>query len=148
MDSDNDEDINEDENILPSSDDSDEESEKDDNDEESEESESEDVSRVEEVKTNNIETKMSGLFMTTDVINPSEYTNLVGFRAQDISKGSPSTIDWKTLELTDAIDIAAEELKQRKFPYLLRRPIGVLKGGIMEFELVNPNELDLPIGMP
>lgn len=115
--------------------------------EEGEEEEDEELEepKIEHIQTNILPAKVNDISLTTDCLNMYEWTHLVGSRAEDISNGAAPMIDWKKLGLIDAMEIAEQELKQKKYPYKLRRPIGILKGGVMEFEDVDPNLLELPI---
>lgn len=50
-----------------------------------------------------------------------EKARVVGKRAMQISKGAPSLVDVGNLD--NPVDIALKELKDRKLPYIIRRPL-------------------------
>ncbi len=50
-----------------------------------------------------------------------EKARVVGKRAMQISKGAPSLVDVGNLD--NPVDIALKELKERKLPYIIRRPL-------------------------
>ena len=67
-------------------------------------------------------------------ITKYEYTKVIGIRAQELANGSPPFIDVTGMH--EVIDIAEEEFKQDKIPYILRRP---MPNG--EYEYFRLNEL-------
>ena len=50
-----------------------------------------------------------------------EKARVVGKRAMQISKGAPSLVDVGNLD--NPVDIALKELKEKKLPYIIRRPL-------------------------
>jgi len=52
-----------------------------------------------------------------------EKVMLVGTRAKQIANGSLTTIDVSTLKIVTPITIAEEELKQKKIPFMIERPM-------------------------
>jgi DNA-directed RNA polymerase subunit K/omega len=69
------------------------------------------------------------------------YTAVVSLRTKHISSGSPSFIDWKALNLTNAEDIAVEEIKQGKCPLKVRIPIGNKKEEWRVNEMIPPPDI-------
>jgi len=55
-----------------------------------------------------------------NLLTKFEKIRVITTRAEQIARGSPSTIQTK---LIDPIEIAEEELKQNKIPIIIRRPI-------------------------
>ena len=70
-----------------------------------------------------------------------EMVNLVGVRAEHIDKGAPVFVN--TDGLTNPIAIAIRELKERKFPLLLRRFITPSSSDSPIVEDWNPNEMEI-----
>jgi len=58
---------------------------------------------------------------TIPVLTKYEKTRVVGKRAMQISKGAPPLVDVGNLE--SPVDIALKELRERKIPYIIRRPL-------------------------
>lgn len=58
-----------------------------------------------------------------------EKVRIIGQRAEQISMGAPTEIDIQACNLTSALEIAEEELRQRKLPFKIRRtfPNGTYK---------------------
>lgn len=50
-----------------------------------------------------------------------ERARIIGKRAMQISKGAPPLVEVGNLE--NPVDIALKELKERKIPYIIRRPL-------------------------
>ena len=59
--------------------------------------------------------------ITTPYITKYERARILGVRATQISMNSPVMIE--TNGLTDPLEIALEEYKQKKIPLIIRRPI-------------------------
>ena len=57
------------------------------------------------------------------ILNKYEKTKVLGIRAAQISNGAKPLITVPK-HITDVLDIAMEELKQRKIPFILERKIG------------------------
>jgi DNA-directed RNA polymerase subunit K/omega len=107
----------------------------------------EDEPDVEKIDSHHLNIEVNQLTYTTDSMNMFEYCLLVGMRAQEIERGAPTYIDPIAEGLTEPLAIAESEMAQRKFPLWLRRPIGTKKNGALEYEDVNPNLIDLPLGV-
>ncbi len=79
---------------------------------------------------------------TLPLLNKYEKAKIIGIRAQQISMGSHIYID-NVKNLTNPLDIAEEELKQKLTPLLVRRTIIGKKGAIYEDwrieELIDPH---------
>jgi len=58
---------------------------------------------------------------TIPFLTKYEKARVIGKRAMQISKGSPPLVDVGTLE--NPIDIALKELRERKIPFIIRRPL-------------------------
>ena len=59
---------------------------------------------------------------TKPIMTKYERTKIIGIRAQQIASGAIPLIEVPP-GITDAIDIATSELKQRKTPFILKRQI-------------------------
>jgi DNA-directed RNA polymerase subunit K/omega len=57
------------------------------------------------------------------ILNKYEKTKVLGIRAAQLSNGAKPLITVPK-HITDVLDIASEELKQRKIPFILERKIG------------------------
>jgi len=66
-------------------------------------------------------------------ITKYEKTSLIGARATMLSEGAPPMIDLKNL--TDPIEIAEEEFRQRKIPLLIERKMH--NGTIVKLSIKN-----------
>jgi DNA-directed RNA polymerase I, II, and III subunit RPABC2 len=58
---------------------------------------------------------------TIPFLTKYEKARVIGKRAMQISKGSPPLVEVGNLE--NPIDIALKELKERKIPFIIRRPL-------------------------
>jgi len=58
---------------------------------------------------------------TIPFLTKYEKARIVGKRAMQISKGAPPLVEVGTLE--NPIDIALKELKEKKIPFIIRRPL-------------------------
>jgi len=58
---------------------------------------------------------------TIPFLTKYEKARIVGKRAEQISKGAPPLVEVGNLE--NPIDIAMKELRERKIPYIIRRPL-------------------------
>ena len=58
---------------------------------------------------------------TIPFLTKYEKARIIGKRAMQISKGSPPLVEVGNLE--NPIDIALKELKERKIPFIIRRPL-------------------------
>jgi DNA-directed RNA polymerase I, II, and III subunit RPABC2 len=65
---------------------------------------------------------------TLPFITKYEKTRIIGIRAQQLATGSIPLVSVKGF--TNTVDIALEELKQKKIPFIIKR---VLPDGVMEF---------------
>ncbi len=61
--------------------------------------------------------------VTDPILTKYEYTKILGMRAQQIANNSEPLIKV-TKDLDNPIDIAKEEIRQRKSPIILKRKIG------------------------
>ena len=61
--------------------------------------------------------------ITEPILTKYEYTKILGMRAQQIANNSEPLITV-TKDLNNPIDIAKEEIRQRKSPIILKRKIG------------------------
>jgi len=57
------------------------------------------------------------------ILNKYEKTKVLGIRAAQLSNGAKPLITVPK-HITDVLDIAGEELKQRKMPFIIERKIG------------------------
>lgn len=71
--------------------------------------------------------------ITTGTLTIFEMTRVIGTRAQEIAVGSRPLIEFN--ENMDPIEIATEELKQRKIPYIIRRLINPSGNKYEEFRV-------------
>ena len=69
------------------------------------------------------------LHKTISYLTKYEKTKIIGYRANQINNGSKPYITLKN-DVIDGYIIANEELKQKRIPYIIRRP---LVGGKVEF---------------
>ena len=60
------------------------------------------------------------LHTTSPILSKFEYARILGVRAKQINDGCPPLIET---ELVDGAAIALEELRQKKLPIIIRRPI-------------------------
>jgi len=58
-----------------------------------------------------------------NILNKYEKTKILGIRAAQISHGAKPLIDVPSY-MTNELDIATEELNQRKIPFILQRIVG------------------------
>tara|TARA_B110001469_G_scaffold120705_1_gene129459 strand:- start:517 stop:834 length:318 start_codon:yes stop_codon:yes gene_type:complete len=58
-----------------------------------------------------------------NILNKYEKTKVLGIRAAQISHGAKPLIDVPSY-MTNELDIATEELNQRKIPFILQRVVG------------------------
>jgi DNA-directed RNA polymerases I, II, and III subunit RPABC2 len=58
------------------------------------------------------------------IMTKYEYTKILGIRAQQIAMGAEPLIEV-TKDLDNVVDIAKEEIRQRKTPIILERKIGL-----------------------
>lgn len=61
--------------------------------------------------------------MEEDFINKYEITRILGERANQLSSGAPTLIDYKSLRLISAIEIAKKELEKGIIPLLVERTL-------------------------
>lgn len=73
---------------------------------------------------------------TSHRLSMAEKTNLIGIRASHIEKGAPIYVDIDNI--TDILDIAKKELREKKFPFLLERKINDF-----EVEYWDPNKMTI-----
>ena len=59
---------------------------------------------------------------TKPIMTKYEKTKIIGIRAQQIASGAPPLIDVPP-GITDVVDIAIKELKERKTPFILKRKV-------------------------
>ena len=62
-----------------------------------------------------------------------EYTKILGMRAQQITMGSNPLITI-TPDMKNAVEVAEEELRQRKTPYIVARKINTNKTDFWKIE--------------
>lgn len=107
----------------------------DDNEDDEDDSLDEDDDFTEEIISDKLSEKITLNFLTK-----YEKTKLIGIRAQQINKGAQPMIDISDIVPLTPINIAKEELKQRKIPFIINRH---LPGGKTEkwkiSKLVNLN---------
>lgn len=78
--------------------------------------------------------------LTSDAITTMEYVALIAQRVLQIQNGSELFIKKETIKYAqNAEEIAKEELKQGKFPLLIKRMIGTT-----HCEILDPNKMTLP----
>ena len=59
--------------------------------------------------------------ITIPFLTKYEKARIIGKRAMQLSKGSPPLVDVSGIE--NPVDIAIKELKERKIPFIIRRPL-------------------------
>ena len=62
-------------------------------------------------------------YKSKPILSKYEKTQLLGVRAEQIRNGAKPLIQVQK-HITDELDIAKEELKQRRTPFLIKRKIG------------------------
>jgi len=63
------------------------------------------------------------LHMSYPVLSKYEYTRIIGYRTEQLSKGAKPYIDIKNnMIIEDCFLIAQEEFKQGKLPFIIKRP--------------------------
>lgn len=72
------------------------------------------LENYEGIKKNNI---------SKPILNKYEKTKVLGIRAEQIRYGAKPLINVPK-HITDELDIAVEELKQRKIPFIIQRTVG------------------------
>lgn len=73
---------------------------------------------------------------TSHILQKAERTELLGIRAEHISRGAEPYVD--IINETDSLQIARKELREKKFPLLLKRSLNSF-----ESEVWNPNEMTI-----
>lgn len=76
---------------------------------------------------------------TSHILSKPEFCELISIRSNQIANGAEPTIDIEEKGFDNAQDIARDELRQRKFPLKIKRPINDTKS-----ELWSPNEMIIP----
>ncbi len=71
--------------------------------------------------------------ITTNKMSKYEYTKVLGMRAQQITMGADPLINV-TDDMKSAIEVAEEELRQRKTPYIIARKINSKKTDFWKIE--------------
>jgi DNA-directed RNA polymerase subunit K/omega len=71
--------------------------------------------------------------VTNNKMSKYEYTKVLGMRAQQITMGSKPLITV-TNDMNSAIEVAEEELRQRKTPYIIARKINNTKTDFWKIE--------------
>ena len=71
--------------------------------------------------------------ITSNKMSKYEYTKVLGMRAQQITMGSNPLINV-TNDMKSAIEVAEEELRQRKTPYIIARKINNKKTDFWKIE--------------
>lgn len=71
--------------------------------------------------------------VTNNKMSKYEYTKVLGMRAQQITMGSKPLINV-TNDMNSAIEVAEEELRQRKTPYIIARKINTTKTDFWKIE--------------
>ena len=71
--------------------------------------------------------------ITSNKMTKYEYTKVLGMRAQQITMGSNPLITI-TSDMKSAIEVAEEELRQRKTPYIVARKINSNKTDFWKIE--------------
>lgn len=66
-------------------------------------------------------------YMSKNIMSRYEKAKIIGLRLQQLAAGAEPTIDIKNFKGMNIRDIALEELKQRKLPFMILRnlPLGV-----------------------
>ena len=77
------------------------------------------MSKVKRDKQNNI---VDPFHKTTSILTKYERARILGQRAKQIDEGASPMIDVSS-ETLDGYIIALEELKQKKIPFIIRRPL-------------------------
>jgi DNA-directed RNA polymerase I, II, and III subunit RPABC2 len=78
---------------------------------------------------------------SSNMLTQGEATELISQRSVQISQTGQAFVD--ITDETTAIEIARKELKQKKCPLMIRRPVGIT-GNTKYFEDWNPNDMILP----
>ena len=60
---------------------------------------------------------------TRPVLTKFEHTMMIGKRAMQLASGAHPLIEVRA-DMDDVLEIAEEELRQKKIPFMIRRPIG------------------------
>ena len=92
-------------------------------------------SKIKRDKQNNI---VDLFHKTTPILTKYERTKVLGQRAKQIDEGASPMIDFGS-NIIDGYIIALEELKQKKLPFIIRRPIpngGVEYWPVKELEVI------------
>ncbi len=71
--------------------------------------------------------------ITSNKMSKYEYTKVLGMRAQQITMGAEPLITV-TNDMKSAIEVAEEELRQRKTPYIIARKINNKKTDFWKIE--------------
>lgn len=71
--------------------------------------------------------------ITSNKMSKYEYTKVLGMRAQQITMGAEPLINI-TNDMKSAIEVAEEELRQRKTPYIISRKINSKKTDFWKIE--------------
>jgi len=71
--------------------------------------------------------------ITTNKMSKYEYTKVLGMRAQQITMGAVPLINVND-DMKSAIEVAEEELRQRKTPYIIARKINSKKTDFWKIE--------------
>lgn len=71
--------------------------------------------------------------ITSNKMTKYEYTKILGMRAQQITMGSNPLINI-TRDMKSAVEVAEEELRQRKTPYIVARKINSNKTDFWKIE--------------
>ena len=71
--------------------------------------------------------------ITSNKMSKYEYTKVLGMRAQQITMGAEPLITI-TNDMKSAIEVAEEELRQRKTPYIIARKINNKKTDFWKIE--------------
>ena len=71
--------------------------------------------------------------ITSNKMSKYEYTKVLGMRAQQITMGSNPLITI-TPDMKSAVEVAEEELRQRKTPYIVARKINNKKTDFWKIE--------------
>lgn len=74
--------------------------------------------------------------ITKPFLTKYEKAKVIGYRAEQLASGTPSTIKVRTE--TDVVVIATRELEERKLPFIIKRP---LSNGGAEYWYLNELEL-------
>ena len=65
--------------------------------------------------------KLKNRRITLPILTKYEKARVIGERAEQIARGFPPLVDVG--ELTNPLDIALKELKEKKIPIMIRRPL-------------------------